>query len=228
MKHKHKTSKNVVRKTMTALLLFFLTLSSVHILFNGTFIIISEASSENIAWDVTVTITESDGAGNDVVFGEASNATDGEDYYYDWIQPPHPPQLSYLVARFDTSLDKPYDKLWHEYRHYPNDYNVWNLSILWIPEPGEESSFTTIDISWNVSEIAESEYDSVLLYENDTIVADMLTENGYTFDSPGETLHRFQIICQSETSDSDETPFISFIFILIMIFLFTLYWKKNN
>jgi len=226
MKRKHKTSKNVVRKTMTALLLFFLILNSLHILFNETVTTVSKASSENIAWDSTMRITESGGRGDDVVFGEAANASDGRDEY-DKIKPPFPPQLPFLLIRFDTNLDLPYSELWYDYRRYPDDHKMWNFSILWMSEPGNETS-TTIDISWDITEVDDSEYTSILLYENNTVVADMLTESGYTFDSPGETLHRFQIICQSETSDNNETSFLPFIVVLITIVLFTLYWKKNN
>jgi len=227
MKRKYKTSKNVIRKTMIAVLLVFLITSCTYALFNRTVIPISKASSENISWNATISITESGGAGNDIVFGEATDASDGQDDY-DLPKPPFPLQLPYIIVQFNTGLGEPYNNLWHDYRQYPDDYKVWNLSILWMPEPGNESS-TNVDMSWDSSKIIESGYDSVLLYENDTAVADMLTKNDYNFHSPGYVSHHFQIVCQSGTSDTNETTsFIPLTFILITIILFTLYWKKNN
>jgi len=83
------------------------------------------------------------------------------------------PQFPFLLIRFDTNLDPPYDKLWYDYKQYPDEYKVWNLSIMWMSEPGNES-LTTIDILWEKDEVVSSEYDSVLLYENNIVVADML------------------------------------------------------
>ena len=117
MKPNHKISKNAVKKTMTALILFFIISSSISTLFGQKVIIISKASSENIAWDVTIRATESGGRGDDVVFGEALDASDEEDEY-DKTKPPFPPQLPFIAARFDTNLDSPYNELWYNYRLY--------------------------------------------------------------------------------------------------------------
>ena len=223
MKHTHKTSKNVVRKTMTALLLFFLIFNSLHILFDG---VVLAASSENIEWSATIRVTESSGNGDDVIFGEAPNASDGQDDY-DKIKPPFPPQFPFLLIRFDTNLDNPYDKLWYDYKQYPDEYKVWNLSIMWMSEPGNKT-ITTIDILWDKTEVGSSEYDSVLLHENNAVVADMLVENSYTFNSSDDMVHHFQIICQSKTSITNKSLFISIIFIPILLIIFTLYYKMKK
>ncbi len=227
MKNQYTITRDLVRKSMIITVLGFLIMSSACLLlFNKTIIPISKASSENIAWNATLRITEPGGSGIEVIFGEASDASDGQDVY-DWAAPPYPPQLPYIIAKFNTSMEEPLNSLLYEYKQYPDDYKEWYLLIIWQPEPGDDSS-TTMTIAWDSSKLAESEYTSVVLSKNDTDVSDMLTESSYTFDSPPSTLQHFQIICQSKTSDNNETPFLPIIFILIIIVLFTLYQKKNN
>lgn len=227
MKSQHKIRKDLVRKAIILVVLGFLIISGTHVLLsNKTLIPISRASSENIAWNVTLYITESGGSSIEVVFGEASDASDGRDDY-DSPEPPFPPQLPFIIAKFNTSMEEPFNNLLYEYKQYPDDYKEWNLLIILQPEPGNDSS-TTMIISWYPSKITESEYTSVVLHKNNTDVSDMLTESSYTFNSPPSTLQHFQIICQSKTSDSNETPSLPIIFILATIVLFALYWKKNN
>ncbi|GAG64869.1 unnamed protein product, partial [marine sediment metagenome] len=168
-----------------------------------------------------------------VVFGESLNASDGRDDY-DLIEPPFPPQIPYIAAWLDTDLDEPYNKLWIDYRQYPDDHKIWNLSVMWMSDPGSESSSTNIDISWNTSKIVESGYESVLLCGDDNaVVADMLTENHYKFVS-SSGLHCFQIICQSGTVDNNDTSFLYnmiLIFIIIISIIaisFVVYWRKKK
>ena len=184
-----------------------------------------------VEWDVTLHFNETGGRYDYVTFGEAFNASDGQDDY-DLIEPPLPPVIPYIAAWFDTELDEPYNRLWNDYRQYPDDHKVWNLSVMWMSEPGNESS-ANIDISWDPSKIVESGYESVLLRGNDgTIVADMITENHYEFASSSGSNH-FQIICQSGTVDKNETSFLYIILILIAIIsilaiFFIVYWKKKK
>jgi len=185
-----------------------------------------------VEWEVTLYFNEPGGVGYDyVVFGEAFNASDGQDDY-DLMEPPFPPQIPYIAAWFDTTLDEPYNKLWKDYRQYPDDHKAWNLSVMWMSEPGNESS-TNIDISWNTSKIVESGYGSVLLRGDDNaVVADMITENHYKFAS-SSGLNHFQIICQSGTVDNNDTSFLYIILILIIIIsaiaiFFVVYRKKNK
>jgi hypothetical protein len=204
-------------------MLFLLIFNSLQILF---YTVTPVASSENAEWSATIQVTEPNGNGDNVFFGEAQDASDGQDDY-DRIKPPFPPQLPFLLIRFNTNLDDPFDKLWYEYKKYPDEYKVWNLSIMWVSEPGNKT-ITTIDILWDKTEIGNSEYDSILLYENNTAVADMLSENSYTFNSPGDMMHHFQIICQSKTSTNNKSIFISVIFIPILLIIFTLYHKMKK
>jgi hypothetical protein len=222
---KYKKRRIIIRKTIIAGIPLLLVISGTYAQFDGTVVPTLKASSSTIAWNVTINIVEFGGAGNAVVFGEADNASDGQDDY-DLPVPPFPPQLPYLTAWFDTNLDYPYNKLWHEYKQFPDEYKQWNLSIMWMPEPGGESS-TDIDISWDSSQLAGSGYKSVLLYEGNTVVVDMVTENSYEFKYPGGASYHFQIICQSEMSENNETPFLPLIFVFTTIMLFALYRKKK-
>jgi len=219
----------VIVKVVISFILVFLILGGTYVLLDETVVPISKASFDDMTWNATMTIIESGGAGNALVFGEADNASDGQDDY-DLPVPPFPPQLPYLTAWFDTNLDYPYNKLWHEYKQSPGEYKQWNLSILWMPEPGDESS-TDIDISWDSSQLAGIGYKSVLLYEDNTVVVDMMTENSYEFKYPSGTSYHFQIICQSEMpdglSENNETPFLPLIFVFTTIMLFALYRKKK-
>jgi len=225
--------KNVLKKTVALGLVMFLSTTTIMV----TQISI-HAQDIPVEWDVTLHFNEPGGAFDTVVFGEAYSASDGQDDY-DLMEPPFPPQLPYIVAWFDTDLDEPYNKLWYDYRQYPDDYKVWNLSVIWMSEPGNESS-TNIDISWNTSKIVESGYVSVLLYgDDDTVVADMITEDHYKFVSSSGPLNYFQIICQSEMVDNNEVdnnemPFLYIILILItiisilLLIFFVVYRKKNK
>jgi len=226
MKCKYKKSKDVIRKIMIASLLVFLIFSGTYILFEKSIIPISKASSEDIEWDATIRVTESGGVGDEVIFGEALNASDGQDDC-DLPKPPRPLQYPHIIVRLDTNLPDSYESLWFEYKQYPDDYKVWNLSVKWVPGPGDESP-TTIDISWDENTFEDSEYKTIILQRNNTLVADMLKENSYTFDSNANILYRFQIICESETSNINETSSLSIVSMLITIVLFTLYLKKNN
>lgn len=214
----------MLKKIVAYGLIMFLSIASIMV--TQIYAPVALAEDNLAEWDVTLNFNESSGRHDYVIFGEASDAADGPDDY-DLIEPPFPPELPYLVAWFDKNLDEPYNKLWYDYRSYPDDHNVWNLSVIWITEPGNEST-TNVDISWNLSKIVESGYESVLLYrDDDTVAADMTTENQYSFDSSSGSLHNFQIICQSETADNNETPFLHIPLIVVTI-LAAAYWKKNN
>jgi len=193
---------------------------------------LSIVSAQQDTWTLTLHITESAGSGNTVVLGGSSNASDGQDDL-DLPEPPAPPQLPSIRAWFATSFPVPFNRLLHEYKHIPSQRMQWNLSIIWAPEPGNDSS-TTIRIFWDSSQAAESGFESFQLYENDTVVANMLTENSFSFPSNG-TLHQFQIIGQStpangasEKNDLPVLPIILGISVLIIaIALFIVYKRKK-
>jgi hypothetical protein len=171
------------------------------------------AMDDATPWSVTVHISESGGAGNTVVFGQKPDASDGQDEY-DLPEPPSPPQLPYLLAWFQTPFPAPYAQLLHEYKHCPSSRSVWNLSILWVAMPGNASS-TVITMTWNPPANKTSDHFSLLLYENNTVIADILTDHSYSFHTTG-AVHRFSIIYESSSStNASETPGVPVIPLLV-------------
>ena len=80
-----------------------------------------------INWSETLNFNEPGSSVDYVIFGEGSDASDGQDSY-DTPKPPagFPP---YIRALFTTNISSPYDILWEEYKHYPDTYKFWNLSV---------------------------------------------------------------------------------------------------
>jgi hypothetical protein len=192
------------------------------------------AMDEATPWNVTLHFTEASGAGNTVVFGQKPNASDGQDGY-DLPEPPSPPQMPYLLAWFQTSFPAPFERLLQEYKQYPSPRSVWNLSILWVAAPGNTSS-TTISITWDSPSNAANAQFSLLLYENSTVVANMLIDHSYSFSADG-TLHRFQIISENKSTDGSSEkntqsllPIIIGVIlaISIIIVLFIAYIKRKK
>jgi len=194
-----------------------------------------QGDQENIVWSCTIKITSLDGTGNQLVFGEATDAKDEDQDTYDVMAPPFPPTVPNINTRFITNMEYPYDELMHEYKQYSNGEKIWNLSVVWLPEPGNESS-TNITISWNSSELAESEYTSIALQKNNTNISNMLAETSYVFTSSGNEPHIFKILCQKNTSEGKDNgdvdmPFPSFsagLIIIISISLLVSYRRKTN
>jgi len=153
-----------------------------------------DVSAQENTWSVTLHITETSGIGTTIVLGGSSNASDFQDNF-DRPEPPAPPELSYVEAWFTTSLPIPFNRLLQEFKHIPSKQMEWNFSLLWVSDQ-ENNSFTTINISWDPTQVIQSNYNSFQLYQNNTPVADMLTDNFYLFPSNG-TIHHFQIISQS-------------------------------
>lgn len=161
------------------------------------------AADETVPWNVTLLITESSGAGNTVIFGEKIDASDGLDQY-DLPEPPPPPQLPYIRCWFETSFATPFTNLLQEYKSTASDRAIWNLSIVWMPAVGNQSA-TTVRILWDPAEVNANHTYSLFLYENDMVVANMITNNSFSF-STNVSLHRFQIIYERETSDGTGKP----------------------
>jgi len=227
----HYLSRKRIKRMLLITVILSLMGTGFHTFTNGNNPIVV-ASAQPDSWSLTLQITESAGAGNTVVLGGSSNASDGQDDL-DLPEPPAPPQLPSIRAWFATSFSVPFNRLLHEYKHIPSQRMQWNLSIIWAPEPGNDSS-TTIRIVWDSSQAAESGFESFQLYENDTVVANMLTENSFSFPSNG-TLHQFQIIGQStptngasEKNDLPVLPILLGISVLIIaIALFIVYKRKK-
>ncbi len=146
-------------------------------------------------WNVTLEFNEPGSAYDNAFFGEATDASDGQDSYDVPKSPPGIPP--YIRAWFDTNFSDPYDELWEEYKHYPDFYKDWNLTVQWVPS--DYISPTTLTISWDNNSFNDSEYISVILYDvgNSTNVSNMLVNNSYTFTCPALLLQNFKIICNT-------------------------------
>lgn len=202
---------------------------------------------DDIKWSCAIKISSSDGAGNEIVFGEATDASNGEDPH-DAPAPPFPPTLPNINARFLTQLEDLYSELLHEYKEYPSFENQWNLSIVWLPEPlsgeFENESLTTVTLSWNISDLRASEYSSIILMKDNLIVEDMLINGSYSFSTNGNTPNFYNIKCQSgdivnnsdmngnnEKNETESTPsflFIELVIISLLISMVILKKQKNN
>jgi hypothetical protein len=153
----------------------------------------SEETASVPLWDSRLNLTEPDGAQDYVVFGEASDASDGVDGY-DIPKPGSPPPEPYIYAWFNAGLSAPYNFLWADYRLNTGSFKVWNLSVIWAPT--DTVSPTNITISWNSSKIMENRFQSVLLKDlESSVVTDMRSYSTYLYFAPANVLHHFQILC---------------------------------
>jgi len=151
-------------------------------------------TSTSIQWDATINFAETSGKSDWVIFGEATDANDGPPAdIYDTQKPPIPP-TPYIRAWFDDGLPVPYTQLSGDYRSYPDNYKVWDLTVQWFPV--DYSSPTDITISWSVPEITNSEYDSILLES-----IDMFSQNTYEFTAEALIPYEFQIVCSILPND---------------------------
>ena len=191
-------------------------------------------SAQPTSWSLTLYITESTGTGNIVILGASSSASNGTDDL-DLPEPPAPPQLPYVRAWFATPFEVPFNRLIHEYKHTPSEHMQWNLSILWVPEPGNTTS-TTITIAWDPQQTNASEFGSIRLTENDTVVANMLTTDSFSYHSNG-TLQQFRVIAQGtptndhlgQQSGLPILPITLGALIIIVVFaVFVIYRRKRT
>ena len=164
---------------------------------------IAIASDDNLEWSVTLNIFELGDTNNILVFGEASDASDGQDAYDVPIPPPG--IAPYIRPWFDAGLSEPYNSLFYDIRNYSDLSKTWDLYIQWVPS--DYTSPNEITISWDDNEVSSSKYESVILYdfENDRIVADMLITSSYSYESSAMEQYHFQIICSS-TEEPDIPP----------------------
>jgi len=160
-------------------------------------------------WNLTLEFNEPGSAYDNAFFGEKINASDGQD---ENDVPKSPPSIPpYIRAWFKTDFSDPYDELWEEYKHYPDSYKYWNLTIQWVPS--DYTSPTTITISWNNTSLSDCEYSSVILFniDNGVNVSDMLVNNSYIFTCPALSLQNFKIICNTNQAPNanDDTDTVA-------------------
>jgi hypothetical protein len=233
-KSKYPRRKTLIKKILLFIVIAGLTGMSTSTLTNETIFPLSTAASQTVPWNVTLQITESSGVGNTIVLGEAADASDGQDTY-DTPVPPMPPQFPSIVTWFETPFSIPFNTLLSEYKHYPSNHSVWNLSIVWFPAPGNNST-AVLTIRWDSSQIAESPYQSFLLYQNNTFLKNMFTSTSYSFSTNG-TLQHFQILCKdplTNSSEQNQLPMppiilgIIVLFVVIIIMVVIIYIRRTK
>jgi hypothetical protein len=167
--------------------------------------------SGQIIWEALLNFTGPYSTHDTLVFGEASDASDGQDVYD--VPKASPPPAPYISAWFDAGLTTPYTRLWKDYRAYPDENKTWEMYVQW-----ENTGPDTITIEWNPNNLTSSEYNSVILRDVDLwIDTDMLTEHQYSYLADDSVIHNFQVITSFVPSDmtytvslSKEWNFVSF------------------
>lgn len=150
------------------------------------------------SWDVLLNVTEqSEIYGDTVIFGEKSDASDGQDSFD--VPKPDIPPAPYIYAWLDAGLSEPYNRLWEDYRQYPDIIKIWDLYIecnTTIPPLGT----INLILSWNTTDTNMVEYDYIGLYESDILLADMKTVDTYMFTAEFDNVYHFQIKCFMNTA----------------------------
>ncbi len=197
-------------------------------------IFVVHASDETIAWSGTLRITDTNGTSNSVIFGEKLDASDDLDQY-DLPEPPAPPQLPFIRAWFETSFNIPFNNLLQEYKSSSSDQAIWNFSLIRIANSGNLSN-VTITIRWDPIFINGNFTSSLLLSQNNMTIANMKTENSYSFSTNG-SIHNFDIIYKRGVINNNGKPLDLpilpltivgiIIIILVIITLFIIKRKKN-
>lgn len=201
---------------------------------------VSAITGEN-DWNMKIMVTdESNTLQDSVIIGEKQNASQRKDSF-DVPKPP-PFQPPVIRASLPTSLDKPYDYLWEEYKNLNATSQQWNLSFLWF---SMQQNQTMITLSWNHTGLQTAGYQQVELYHNDSSVADMLDQTTYQYQATSNIPTSFTIRCSDKKNSEDlnrsddnvdedaplsSTPgfsFLAFVGIIVLCILI-LVWKKEK
>ncbi len=181
---------------------------------NSFFFCVIKASENNNDWQIMLSFNEPEGSNDYLVFGEKIDASDDKDKF-DLPKPPAP-QSPYIYSWFVTSLDTPYDVLWMDYKKLSDDDKIWNFTIIW---SSDKSLPTDITISWELSEVSASGYDTFDLLVPNRI--DMTKETSYQFTADINEPYSFQISLENKTqkdiSSTNEQTFLLYLIFIIMI-----------
>lgn len=187
-----------------------------------------EKNDPAIVWEDDLHFDETSGVHDRIRMGEATNALDDSSPDSHDLPKPPPPIPPYIHAYFTTDFEVPYNMVLQDFRQDGRSQQIWNISVQWTPADFNRS--TTMTLSWNPANLSKSSYSTIQLFEKDNVnpVADMLTEDSYSYSSPANIPQMFQIKCvQSDTGEST-TPFPSFFFLILSILIVTfLIYKKN-
>ena len=147
----------------------------------------------NPPWDTTLSFRKQ-GTGytwDTAVFGEKTNARDGQDAF-DVPKPGIPPS-PYIYAFFDAGLTDPYQRLWKDYRQFLHEQETWDLYV----QSNTNTGTTNVVMSWNTASINTSEYDFVKLCDaNGVPLANMRLQSTYTLlGLPDDVPLHLTIVC---------------------------------
>ncbi len=186
-------------------------------------------SAQQDSWILSLKISESSGREATIVLKGSPNASDSQDDLD--IPIPPPPMPPYIRAWFTTPFAIPFNSLLNESKQVPSEKAEWNLSIIWVPELENDLS-TTITITWNPAQAAQSTFDSLQLYQRNTSVANMLTETRYSFPSNG-TIHHFSITGQTinDAPGQDDLPILPItlgIIVLVFVAIIALFLYRRK
>ncbi|UCD13498.1 MAG: PKD domain-containing protein [Thermoplasmatales archaeon] len=193
--------KNINKKDNNPKLLKKTAAFGIILLFTINAIMASEntKATDGVVWDVKLNFKEPGAASDYVVFGETTNANDGPPVdSYDRPKPPAQP-TPYIRAWLGDGLAAPYDILQKDYRKYQDTYKAWNLSVQWVPS--DYITSTSVTISWDIGEVDDSEYNSVVLYDmEEDLQTNMMTQSSYSFTCPANLPRNFKINCVSSNN----------------------------
>ena len=228
--------KNQIISFTFFIMVLFSVLFSVQQIDIEAHIVTAEAAESTCDWNATLTMSGSDGTGFKLEFGESVNASNGFDEL-DMPIPPSPPVIPHINARFLTSFDPPYAELYKEVKVFPDTNKTWNFSVIWFAGPGNTST-VVITIQWEISDLDQSEYDTILLLKNNTIVKDMLNSETYSYDTVSNEPSFFSIVCSEGNitnninnnhtqTDASDTPFLSLTSIILILFFVIIFYRKS-
>jgi len=185
-----------------------------------------QAQSTLTDWNGTIIVIESGGSSDSLEFGEKTDASNDQDKY-DIPEPPFPFQLPYVVAQFETNLPSPYNHLMAEFKHPNNVKNIWNFTLTWASEPGNNTT-TTLTLTWEIEELVTTYYNSIQLIHNTTKIANLLSDHEYIIDIDHNEVVHFQILCEQMNHQNNSSPFLPIMYIFISMLCITVYYKKRK
>jgi len=150
---------------------------------------IEENASGGIKWEAYLNFIAPNNISDNIVFGEATYANDGQDSF-DEPKSGYP-SFPYVYAWFDANLSGVYEKLRKDYRKYPDSEKIWDFYVVY--GNGESRNIT---IKWDPNYLNESEYETILLNDLESNHSvDMKVFNNYTYLALSNTKYHFQIKC---------------------------------
>ncbi len=129
------------------------------------------------------------------IIGESPDANDGPPAdLYDVPQCPQPP-APYILAFLDDNLILPYDKLTSDFRFFPDNYKIFNLTIIH-DFTGVNSTSHNLSFNWQINGFNEIEYSNIELINTRTQDHFSLFEQNSLILTVGITgISNYKIIC---------------------------------